>query len=190
MCVCCAMKHTERWNMLVSLSEIMNLPADEVQEKNVSYDADSFERCGVAYPVLEKEDVTLNITNLGGRKVKIEVKTKVVLSIPCDRCLSEQRVEIPVSSEVEIDFNESSEERINDLNEIGYIDGYDLDVDRLVYEEILLGFPMKVLCKENCKGICKVCGANLNQGECGCNRAEPDPRMSVIRDIFNNVKEV
>jgi uncharacterized metal-binding protein YceD (DUF177 family) len=101
-----------------------------------------------------------------------------------------ERFEVGEEVEVEVDFNLSAEDRVNDLNETAYIDGYDLDVDRLVYEEILLGFPMKVLCQEDCKGICKVCGANLNQGECGCVRTEPDPRMSVIRDIFNNVKEV
>ena len=183
------LQRTERWNMLISLSEIMNLPAG-VQKRTASYEATDFVRCGVTYPILEKEDVQLEITNLGGRKVKIGTKTQVVLSVPCDRCLTEQRVEIPISSEVEVDFNASEEDRVNDLNETGYIDGYDLDVDRLVYEEILLGFPMKVLCQDDCKGICKVCGANLNQGECGCNRTEPDPRMSVIRDIFNNVKEV
>ena len=171
--------------MLISLSEIMNLPAG-VQKRTASYEATDFVRCGVTYPILEKEDVQLEITNLGGRKVKIGTKTQVVLSVPCDRCLTEQRVEIPISSEVEVDFNVTAEERVNDLNETSYIDGYDLDVDQLVYEEILLGFPMKVLCQEDCKGICKVCGANLNQGECGCNRTEPDPRMSVIRDIFNN----
>ena len=175
--------------MLISLSEIMNLPTG-VQKRTTSYEPDTFVRLGVTYPILEKEEVKLDIENLGSRKLKIGVETKVVLSVPCDNCLAEQKVEIPVSSEVEVDFNLSAEDRVNDLNETAYIDGYDLDVDRLVYEEILLGFPMKVLCQEDCKGICKVCGANLNQGECGCVRTEPDPRMSVIRDIFNNVKEV
>ena len=185
--MCVYLRRTERWNMLISLSEIMNLPAG-VQKRTASYEPDHFVRLGVTYPILEKEEVALEITNLGGRKVKIGTETKVVLAVPCDRCLAEQKVEIPISSEEEVDFNISEEDRINDLNETGYIDGYDLDVDRLVYEEILLGFPMKVLCQEDCKGICKVCGANLNQGECGCNRTEPDPRMSAIRDIFNNVQ--
>lgn len=175
--------------MLISLSEIMNLSSG-VQKRTVSLEMDSFTRSGVTYPVTEKDDVSLEITNLGGRKVKIVMESRVVLAVPCDRCLQDVVVEIPVSAETEVNFNESTEERIEDLNETSYIDGYDLDVDRMVYEEILLGFPMKVLCDKDCKGICKVCGANLNQGECGCDRTVPDPRMSVIRDIFNNVKEV
>lgn len=175
--------------MLISLSEIMNL-SSEVQHKVIPYEADEVTCFGVSYPIAEKDNVDLMLTNLGNRKVKISMKCRVVLTVPCDRCLEPLSVEIPISTEEEIDFQESDEKRIEDLNETSYVNGYDLDVDRMVYEEILLGFPMKVLCQDNCKGICKVCGANLNQGECGCDRSEPDPRMSVIRDIFNNVKEV
>ena len=71
-----------------------------------------------------------------------------------------------------------------------YIDGYDLDVDKLVFGEILISMPGKTLCKEDCKGICLICGANLNKGECGCDRDILDPRMSVFKDILKNFKEV
>lgn len=175
--------------MRISLSEIMNL-SSEPQKQVIPLELDRFERMQVSYPVTEKEDAVLLLSNLGNRKVKVGLRGRVVLQVPCDRCLEPQRVELPFSAEEEIDFNESDEKRMEDFDKLSYIDGYDLDVDRMVYEEILLGFPMKVLCQDDCKGICKVCGANLNQGECGCDRTEPDPRMSVIRDIFNNVKEV
>ncbi len=46
--------------------------------------------------------------------------------------------------------------------------GFELDVDKLVYAEILVNWPMRVLCKDDCKGICKVCGMNLNKGTCSC----------------------
>ncbi|HWT27780.1 MAG TPA: DUF177 domain-containing protein, partial [Mobilitalea sp.] len=75
-------------------------------------------------------------------------------------------------------------------DETNYIIGYNLDVDILIYDEILIGFPMKLLCSEDCKGICKHCGTNLNEKTCDCDKTEYDPRMSVIRDIFNNFKEV
>ena len=71
-------ERTERWNMLVSLSEIMNLPIG-VQKRTSSYEPDTFVRLGVTYPILEKEAVELEIENLGGRKIKIGTKTKVVL---------------------------------------------------------------------------------------------------------------
>ena len=70
------------------------------------------------------------------------------------------------------------------------IDGYYLDVDKMLYNEILIGWPMKVLCSEDCKGICNVCGQNLNKGTCDCEDTSLDPRMSVVRDLFKNFKEV
>ena len=90
----------------------------------------------------------------------------------------------------EIDFNLSDEERSEGLDETNFIIGYNLDVDTLINDEILIGFPMKLLCSEDCKGLCKNCGTNLNEKSCDCDTTVYDPRMSVIRDIFNNFKEV
>mgnify|MGYP000820741253 CR=1 FL=1 len=71
-----------------------------------------------------------------------------------------------------------------------YIDGYDLDVDKLVFGEILISMPGKTLCTPDCKGLCSICGHNLNISECGCDRESLDPRMSVFKDILKNFKEV
>ena len=78
----------------------------------------------------------------------------------------------------------------DDSDEANYIDGYHLDVEQLLYNEILVGWPTKVLCSEDCKGICSVCGQNLNEGTCDCEDTSLDPRMSVIRDLYKNFKEV
>jgi len=175
--------------MIISLSEVMQV-TNGVSKQELVNGLESFSLSGVKYPFLEKKPVVLTVTNLGGKKVKIELESEVTISAPCDRCLREVACVIPIQSEREIDFSLTAEEMAAELDENSFINGYDLDVDAFVCEEILLGFPMKVLCQEDCKGICKVCGANLNEGECGCDRTELDPRMSVIRDIFNNFKEV
>ena len=175
--------------MTVSLSEAMQV-AGGVFTREIPYEPEEFCYAGGKYRFLKKEPVRLTVTNLGGRKVKIELEGEVTLALPCDRCLREVAETVSFRTEREVDFSQTDEERAADLDETNFINGYDLDVDAFVCEEILLGFPMKVLCQEDCKGICKVCGANLNEGECGCDRTELDPRMSVIRDIFNNFKEV
>ena len=72
------------------------------------------------------------------------------------------------------------------FDESDCIDGYNLDVDKMLYSEMLIGWPTKVLCKEDCKGICNVCGQNLNEGTCDCEDTGLDPRMSVVRDLFKN----
>ena len=87
-------------------------------------------------------------------------------------------------------MNASDEDRVKDLDEQSYLSGYNLDADMLVCNELLLSLPMKVLCDEDCKGICNRCGANLNHETCDCDRSSLDPRMSVIQDIFKQFKEV
>mgnify|MGYP000090033718 CR=1 FL=1 len=77
-----------------------------------------------------------------------------------------------------------------DVEDNDYLIGFNLDIDRLIYGEILVNWPMKVLCRDDCKGICKVCGMNLNKGDCNCQRTELDPRMAAIQDVFNKFKEV
>ena len=56
--------------------------------------------------------------------------------------------------------------------------------------EILMNWPMQVLCKEDCKGLCPSCGANLNLTTCDCDSTDLDPRMAKIRDVFSKFKEV
>ena len=70
-----------------------------------------------------------------------------------------------------------------------YIDGYNLDVDQLVGSELILNMPIRVLCREDCKGISDRYGTNPGSEE-GGEEAALDPRMSVIQDIFKQMKEV
>ena len=118
------------------------------------------------------------------------ISLNLVLEIPCDRCLEAVPTEFILEFTKNVDLDESSEEQAMELDEKNYIDGYNLDVDKLLYNEILIGWPMKILCREDCKGICNMCGQNLNKGTCDCEDTSLDPRMSVIRDVFKNFKEV
>lgn len=170
--------------MLISLSEIMNEKA-AVKKMEVPIEFTDFRQHGRMYDFIDKKPVELILTNMGNRKVLISVKSRVVLEVPCDRCLVNTAVPINIDVKREIDFSKSMEELAAELDVAAYIKDHDLDMDMLINEEILLGMPMKVLCKEDCKGICRECGADLNVLECGCDRTVLDPRMSVIRDIFN-----
>ena len=53
-----------------------------------------------------------------------------------------------------------------------------------------MNWPAKVLCGEDCKGICPVCGANRNEKDCGCDTVVLDPRMQKFQDVFKDFKEV
>lgn len=175
--------------MLISLSEIMTTK-DKIAQVDAPIELESFDYQGASYEFAHKEPVNLTITNLGNKTVLIEGKTNISLTLFCSRCLKELNYPMEISFQKEIDFNLSAQERAEGLDETNYIIGYNLDVDTLIYDEILIDFPMRILCDEDCKGLCKTCGANLNEKSCDCDNFDYDPRMSAIRDIFNNFKEV
>jgi uncharacterized protein len=175
--------------MLISLSEIMTTK-DKVVQIDAPLEMERVDYQGTFYEFAHKEPVNLTITNLGNRTVMIEGSTNISLILFCSRCLKEIIYPMNINIQKEVDFNLSEEDRAESLDETNYIIGYNLDVDTLIYDEILIGFPMKLLCSEDCKGLCKSCGTNLNEKTCDCDNFNYDPRMSVIRDIFNNFKEV
>ena len=112
----------------------------------------------------------------------------MTLEIPCARCLEPVSVPFMISVDEQFELPETPDAVAEDSEE-PYIDGYQLDVDALVRNELFVHMPLRVLCKEDCKGICKRCGTNLNLGTCDCDATELDPRMAAILDIFNGSKK-
>lgn len=62
----------------------------------------------------------------------------------------------------------------------------ELDLGPAIREELLLASPLWVLCREDCRGLCPVCGANRNLDECDCSLEEPDPRWDALRALKND----
>lgn len=173
--------------MLINLTDVLSCE-EKVVKRTVETEFQSFDSSLGSFPLTEEEPLNLTLTNLGSDKLLVEGEQKFVAKIPCDRCLTETEVPIEIFFSKEIDMKQSAEGRIDDLDETDFIDGYNLDTEKLVYGELLLNWPMKTLCRDDCKGICKKCGKNLNEGDCGCDTVELDPRMAVIADIFKNSK--
>ena len=141
------------------------------------------------FPISRKAPVELHICNQENAAVLISGTVDIEVMIPCARCLEE----VPTSICFDIDKKLRIEEDglvDDEMEQPDYLIGFELDVDKLVYAEILVNWPMRVLCKDDCKGICKVCGMNLNKGTCSCDSFVPDPRMAAFQDIFNKFKEV
>ncbi len=176
--------------MLIDLSNVLSEPHKSIDE-TVPCTLDEFKIKAGIYPVISRDEahVTVDYTDQG--TLEIHAQTRLVIEIPCDRCLES------VPTEFILDFDRvvaaavsTADDEAEELDDANYIDGYTLDVDKLICSEVLIGWPTKILCSEDCKGICNVCGQNLNQGTCNCEDTSLDPRMSVIRDVFKNFKEV
>ncbi len=162
--------------MKIDLAEAMAVE-DSLWQREASLDLEEVSIAQGRFPVIKKTPVQITARHSKKGRLQLKVSAEVLVEIPCDRCLT------PVSSAISIDA-----ERQLDLGESDqpvYIEGTVLDVDGLIFHELLLHWPAKILCREDCKGLCPVCGADLNQGECGCDRHVLDPRMAAIQDIFN-----
>ena len=137
-------------------------------------------------------------------KILMRARALVRLQTDCKRCLVAMPIELPFEftvqfsskpARVEVDARPSSEpKRLRD--EVGtgasfdlsapdeeFFDGKAIDTAEVFREQLLLNLPMGLVCRDDCKGLCPVCGEQLNQRECGCDRRPMDPRWEALRSI-------
>ncbi len=174
--------------MLVNLSDVLT-SAGKVENTTVPLEMTEFTSRLGSFSIREKSPVKFTFTNIGVNKAKVEGSVKLTFQTACDRCLAE----VPTILDLQFDRVVTSPFVTTDEDadeHPDYMEGYQLNVETFVYNEILINWPVKILCKEDCKGVCPKCGQNLNMRECGCDTFVPDPRMAVLKDIFNANKEV
>ena len=130
-----------------------------------------------------------------GEEVRLRGEIRAEVEVACDRCLSAVRV--PLEVEFDTAFiprakaagrAENVELLTEDMGLAAY-DGDAVDLDELVREQIVLAIPSRRLCREECKGLCPTCGADLNAGRCACEQREVDPRWSALADLKDKSRE-
>ncbi|MBR5597270.1 MAG: DUF177 domain-containing protein [Lachnospiraceae bacterium] len=167
----------------MNLTEIFNQENKKIELK-LAFPFEEF----MDETIKNEADVELVLSNIGKGKAVISGKVSLDFVLSCDRCLK------PVETTVVLDFSREifAPEMLDDEDmkeDQHFIDEYELDVESLLKEELQLAWPSKILCDEECKGICKKCGQNLNDGTCECDDFVPDIRFANLMDIFNSVKE-
>ena len=144
---------------------------------------------GETFSVTGKMPFQLTLTNIGKGKVQVTGGGEITFSMRCSRCLKDMEKTLKFQFDRTV-FSPDRMASPEENDDQGYMDGYQMNVEDLLYNEIVINWPMKILCKPDCRGICCQCGQDLNTGTCGCDIFVPDPRMAVIKDIFNGNKEV
>lgn len=164
--------------MLLDLKPIMATPGDTIPFLE-SFDLSDL--CyGVSYPVSEAVIAEGTVRNTAGVLVmKGTVRTRI--HGVCDRCAGEfQRdVSFPIDAVL---VTELSSEEDEDENIFPLV-GDSADLEEIVRTVFVLNLDSKLLCQEDCKGICPRCGKNLNLGKCDC-RKEPDPRLAALAQLL------
>ena len=132
-----------------------------------------------------KHQVIQDIRLRGGLKASLELQ--------CARCLE------PVPQEVTREFDllyrplgvdaGRDELSVTDAEaEIGYYQGEGILLEDVLREQVLLALPLKVTCRDDCKGLCPHCGKNLNQEQCSCEVPVEDPRWAALKEVRNRLE--
>jgi uncharacterized protein len=103
------------------------------------------------------------------------------LRCTCARCLREFEKDFRLDTEAVL----VTEAQDKDDPDLYILDGDCVDVDEVVITAFVLNLDQRILCSEDCKGLCEKCGKNLNDGPCSC-RAESDPRFAVLGQLLEN----
>ena len=111
-----------------------------------------------------------------------------MLKASCDRCLEPYEIELSHKFKVFLasppEENEKDEvELLDEDMEIGFITGEQLNLDEVVKEQIYLSLPIKIICREDCPGLCPDCGTNLNKGDCTCDKTKGHPAFSKLKNL-------
>ncbi|MGQ9492373.1 MAG: YceD family protein [Anaerolineae bacterium] len=125
-----------------------------------------------------------------GEGILVTGHLQTEILIPCRRCLT------PVAVSIELDLEEQFRPSVDILTgailplEAGEDEAtrtdlhHILDLTEVVRQNLLLGVPMAPLCRPQCRGLCPQCGKNLNEGPCGCQQEESDPRLMILHGLL------
>ena len=123
------------------------------------------------------------VRNMAGALV-LEGEAAAVMDLTCDRCLK------AFSREIRVPINTLMAETLEneESDEIVLLEDGEADLGEVFTTALVLGMDAKHLCREDCKGLCPRCGANLNDGPCSC-KPEPDPRLAALAQLLDKKED-
>jgi uncharacterized protein len=121
------------------------------------------------------------------------VTGRVGATVPqvCGRCLEAFPVEVRAPVDSRFVPRPATGDRVEltaDDLEMDFYGNDQLDLGALVETETTLALPMKPLCREDCRGLCPVCGGNRNLAACSCRDRKPDPRFAALKDLADRLR--
>jgi uncharacterized protein len=153
----------------------------EITSQHFEYDFPiGLEESEFSFP--EEVHVSGEIKNAGGY-IPLTATCSLTVEGVCARCLK------PVSEKMEIEFRRTvaaSLEAEDEDDEYLLVTEDCIEIGEPISDETVLSLPLRLLCSEDCKGLCQKCGADLNHGKCNCPEHEPDPRWAALKKLFDN----
>ena len=172
----------------------MFLNIKEMEVRRIQFD-ESFEPGEIDFSDIGLRQVTpihtagsARILDNTGGEIRIQGRYSATLEADCDRCLAVASYPLdksfdlfyrPPPADLEVDELKIDEGEA----EIGFYEGLGLELADVIKEQILLALPMQRVCREECKGICPVCGANRNEVACECHVKPADDRWTALKNL-------
>ena len=164
--------------MILQLKDLFDRVGDAL---SFEYDLDLSDiRHGAGKPLVKPVHIIGTVENKTGI-VTLGYLAMFTLNTLCDRCLA------PVEKQFSMNFEHIVVHELagEDNDDFVVCGDYTLNLDELVTADILLELPIRILCSEDCKGLCPKCGTNLNESTCNCNTKEVDSRLSVLLTLLD-----
>lgn len=167
--------------MIVDVSPLLR---GEVNRLEIDYMLSPEQLDGIRFD--SDAHVTGSITDNAGY-MRLRLHADLNYHGECARCLA------PVDGVFSLDFERtavtegtmSQEELDERIDEYVALQNGELDVDESLREELMLCFPTRLLCSEDCPGLCPRCGKPKRDGDCGCTGKEIDPRLAILKTFFD-----
>ncbi len=146
-------------------------------------------------PMLELEDsefcsmepaqFELVLTNVGGSAIDVEGQVQVALKVPCSRCLQDfiLSLNVPFS---ETYYEKNQPAHSGKTEEWVVYSGDYIDITPEVLKTVLINLPMRFICSEQCRGLCPICGMDLNIKQCNCVQEDLDPRLAKLQELLKS----
>ena len=116
-----------------------------------------------------------------GKSLLLKANCEGVMHTKCARCMKD----IDVSVDFDVDEVLAQDDgTVSDDSDVILFESHEIDIDDIVLNNFLMSISGKYLCSEDCKGLCSKCGADLNEGDCGCDHNEIDPRWAALADLI------
>jgi len=159
--------------LIVNVVELLRWPGT-TKDLSVSISASDFE-FNDARIVDEPVDIAIHLESLSNG-ISASGHAEARWHGECRRCL------VPVSERVTVDFAELYQQIPEDPDAYAIVNDQ-INLLPMVRENVLLAIPLGPLCREDCPGLCPVCGADLAQGRCGCDTTVSDPRWAALESL-------
>ena len=174
--------------MQINLDKLIRREIDKI-DLNFSQKIDTINYCDNSYKLTSPININGKVSNTN-KGLYLDIDVDFTILDNCARCLDE--VEVPIEYSIEgFLVKEGFDEEEFEEDDAFIYDGKELNLIDIIEQTLDFNIPARILCNDDCQGLCHECGANLNKQECSCSENANDeeiidPRFAKLKDIFKN----